>query len=129
MSTKMKLSEETSRKLDFLSYSLDLRRNIVCRIAIGYSLGNNSAPDTDCGDFNGYEFNKPTIISADESVVRAMIANHYGHAIDADHFFSTYVRAEITSGINSMYDLYSRINSPVEFMRHICKLDGESLDL
>lgn len=118
MSSKLKLSQAATEQLTQLSKALDLRRNIVCRIAIGISL-NISNPPEDVLDVSGQEFNQSTIVGVDEPVLTAMIANQYQCRIDPDKFFSTYIRLELIRGLNVMSRLYSKLNSPTDFMRAI----------
>ena len=57
MSKKLKLSNEKSDQLSYLSNRLDIRRNIVCRMAIGRSLAmKNSIKDFKTEDNSGFEF-------------------------------------------------------------------------
>ena len=114
----MKLSQVATQELDQLSKVLNLRRNIVCRIALGMSLS-ESEPPAEEPDVTGQEFNQSTIIGTDEPILTAMIANQYGMRIDSDKFFSTYVRLEINRGLSMMSKKYATINSPSEFMKSI----------
>ena len=124
MSSKLKLSQIATQQLDALSKALSLRRNIICRIAIGVSLNDPNPPDDET-DTSGQEFNQSTIIGTDEPVLVAMIANQYHCRINPDEFFSTYVRLEIIRGLNSMFKTYSTINSPTEYMKLISHNQGE----
>ena len=125
MSTKMKLSEAASRNLDEMANVLGLRRNVVCRIALGVSLGIEEPPAMDKSDNNGIEFNKPTILGTDEPVLTALVSQHFGARIDPEEFFSRYVRAEITRGLEVMVRDYRTINSPVEYFERLSGLKGE----
>lgn len=125
MSSKMKLPSESTQELDALSSSLRLRRNIICRMALGISLSDEEPPEIEELDSNGQEFNKPTILGTDEQVVYALVTQHFGQRIDPDEFFSTYVRAEIIRGLDILSSEYRRINSPVSFMRMLCGMEGE----
>ena len=118
MSSKLKLSQDATAQLDLLSKALNLRRNIVCRIAIGISL-NLPEPPSEESDSSGQEFNQSTIIGTDEPILTAMIANQYGKRIDPEKFFSTYIRLEIIRGLDIMAKRYAQLNSPTEFMREI----------
>ncbi len=119
MSSKLKLSKEATQQVEMLSKNLGLRRNIVCRIAIGVSL-NIAEPPQDNDDTSGQEFNQSTIVGIDEQILYAMIANQYGHRITPDDFFSKYVRLEIIRGLNIMTKIYSTTNSPTLFMQRMC---------
>ena len=118
MSSKLKLSQIATQQLDALSKALGLRRNIVCRIAIGMSLNIPEPPQGE-SDVSGQEFNQSTIVGTDEPIFTAMIANQYGMRIDPDKFFSTYIRLEIVRGLDLMTKKYTTLNSPTEFMKCI----------
>ena len=121
MSSKLKLSKVATQQVDALSKVLGLKRNIICRIALGMSV-NLENPPNDEKDTSGQEFNQSTIVGVDEMILTALIANQYKCRIDPDKFFSIYVRLEIVRGLDLMYKIYMRINSPTEFMKEICKL-------
>ena len=125
MSSKMKLSAKATRQLETLSANLDLRRNIVCRMALAVSLNERVAPSTDDADFSGQEFNKPTIMGTEEQLFYALITQHYGRRLSEEELFSKYVRAEIINGLEKMSNDYTRINSPVGYLKSLCKKDGE----
>lgn len=110
-----------------LSKNLNLRRNIVCRLALGTSLNHAEPPDSN-DDYSGIEFNQSTIIGTDETIITAMIANQYGFRISPDVFFSKYVRLEIIRGLDEMAQQYSRLNSPTAFMKSLYQSVGISLD-
>ncbi len=120
MSSKMKLSKATSDELDFLSSALSLRRNILCRMALGLSLNQENPPEIVVEDSLGQEFNKPTILGTDESIFSVLVLQHYGKRISEDDMFSKYMRAEISNGIHIMYGKYRRLNSQVQFFDAIC---------
>lgn len=127
MSDKLKLSTEATNKLENLSSRLNLRKNIVCRIAIGCSLSMKDPIEKCDEDSLGQEFNKTTIIGADEFAIVAMMANKLNRLIDMDDYFNVEIRAHIIRGLNYMDELYSHINSPVEFMERLCGLNGEDM--
>ena len=128
MASKMKLSVKATSDLDEMANNLDLRRNVICRIAIGVSLSKNDPPDLDDSDYGGVEFNKPTIVGTDEQILMALLTYHFNKKIDAEDFFSTYVRAEIIRGLSMMVSEYRKINSPIEYMEKLVGATGE-LDL
>jgi len=120
MSSKMKISQKTSEQLDYLADSLKIRRNIICRMAMAISLDQEEPPSIAFEDSSGQEFNKPTILGTDETLFAALVTQHYRKKIPDDEMFSTYMRAEITSGIGILYSLYRRVNSPVQFFETLC---------
>jgi len=120
MADKLKLSEKTSTKLDHLSARLELRRNIVCRLAIGRSFSMDKPVDIEVSnDSNGYEFNRTTIMGYDEFIFRAIATNIQGCALNEEIFFNKIIRNHIEQGIEKLFDDYERINSPVEFMKKL----------
>jgi len=117
MSNKLKLSEEKSSKLDFLSKKINLRRNIICRIAIGRSLiEKESVENYIHSDSQGYELNRSTIMGHQAELFRALINQHEGKKIGDFVYFSKFVRNHIERGILLLYEEFIRVNSPTEFL-------------
>lgn len=117
MPVKLKLSEETSKHLEYLSKRLGLRRNVVCRLAIGRSLTEKESVGTmNPKDSNGYEFNRYTLTGEYDSVFKALIVQHERKKMHDAEYFAKYLRNHIERGINMLYHEYERINSPVEFL-------------
>ena len=120
MADKLKISVETSAKLNHLSARLDLRRNIICRIAIGKSFSMNTKVDF-CvtGDSGGYEFNKTTIMGSEEFIFKAIASKIQGCTLSEDNFFNVIIRNHIERGVAQLFEEYEKINSPTEFMRKL----------
>ena len=123
MSSKLKLTRESTEQLDQLSSNLSLRRNIVCRLAISASLIDDVSPTIEMDDLSGQEFNKSTILGTDEQIFTVLITQHYGTRIPDEVFFSKYVRAEIINGLSKLSKLYRQTNSPVVFMKKLSQSD------
>lgn len=123
MSSKMKLPSEATQHLDYLSTHLNMKRFIICRMALGYSLGIDCPPDFD-DDCTGQEFNKSTILGNEETIINALVTSHFGKRIPSDELFSTYIRAEIIRGIGMLYREYVSVNSPTQLIEDICRRNG-----
>lgn len=124
MQNKLKLSKESSSKLDSLSQKLNLRRNIVCRLAIGRSLvDDSSVVEIGPSDNTGFEFNRYTLTGEHDNIYKLLIVQHEGKRIDDDSYFSIYLRNHIERGIEMLYDEYQRINSPTEFLLFLSSLN------
>ena len=120
MADKLKLSEETSTKLDHLSARLDLRRNIVCRMAIGKSFSIGTPVDKKITGISiGYEFNRTTIMGSDEYVIKAVATNIQKCVLNENVFFNIIIRNHIERGIEALFAEYERINSPTHFMKKL----------
>jgi DNA sulfur modification protein DndE len=120
MADKLKISVETSDKLNHLSARLDLRRNIICRIAIGKSFSMNTRVENGItGDSGGYEFNKTTIMGSEEFIFKAIASNLQGYPLYEDIFFNVIIRNHIERGMAKLFEEYERINSPAEFMKRL----------
>ena len=129
MPAKLKLSEEASKCLEYLSKRLGLRRNIVCRLAIGRSLAEKESVKTmDLKDSNGYEFNRYTLTGEYDSVFKALITQHEKKKLYDTEYFTKYLRNHIERGINLLYHEYERINSPVEFLVAL-SINGQKSDI
>lgn len=123
MQNKLKLSKDSSSKLDSLSQKLNLRRNIICRLAIGRSLVDTSSVfDIEPLDNNGFEFNRYTLTGEHDNFFKLLIVQHEGKKFDDDSYFSIYLRNHIERGIEILYDEYQKINSPTEFLLFLSRI-------
>jgi len=127
MTTRIKLSKEISIKLDYLSRKLNLRRNIICRIAIGRSLVQKESVGGYIHlDSQGYELNRITILGNQTELFRALINQHEGRRIGDFEYFSKYIRNHIERGISLLHEEYERVNSPTEFLLGLIDFDKEN---
>lgn len=127
MADKLKLSGAHAERLASLSNRLNLRRNVICRMAIGWSLAQNDpVPTTISTDMNGFEFNKPTVLGSDEYVFAAICAAQSNKPIDDSIFFNVVIKNHIERGLDGMFNQYQRINSPVEFMESMLTIRSKT---
>ncbi|WP_400209649.1 DndE family protein [Candidatus Methanarcanum hacksteinii] len=116
MADKLKLSNDSSDKLNFLSNRLNIKRNLVCRLAISVSVSQRKKVDTTINsDTDGYEFNKSTIFGPDEIYFKAVVCYVQQKAADSD-FFNIIIRNHIENGLDIMYNDYQKVNSPVGYL-------------
>lgn len=109
--------------MNFLSSRLDLKRNIICRIAISKSLSmNRPVPDSIQTDTDGYEFNKSTIYGPDELIFRSVGAYVQQEPAGPD-FFNIIIRNHLERGLERMMEEYERINSPVGYLSSLVQVD------
>lgn len=120
MADKLKLSEESTERLNYLSSNLRLRRNTLCRIALGLSLSLDDPPDVTPTDQNGAEFNRSTIMGTDDSTFLAMSSQQTGEEVDPENFFNITVKSHIIRGVELLFKTYEKINSPFEFFQILC---------
>lgn len=121
MADKLKLSTHSSDQLNYLSGRLNLKRNLICRIALSISLSKGApVPATIKTDSEGYEFNKPTILGPDETLFKALTCYVQNEPANND-FFNITVRNHIENGLEIMFSDYQKINSPVGFLSSYLK--------
>jgi DNA sulfur modification protein DndE len=127
MADKLKLSAQSSEKLVFLSNKLNLRRNVICRMAIGWSLAQKEPIETTISeDSNGFEFNKPTVLGSDEFIFASLSAVQNNMSIKDSIFFNVIIRNHIQRGLDGMYTIYQRTNSPVGFIEKMLSVEGQT---
>jgi len=125
MKNKLKISEEASKQLKFLSNKLDLRRNIICRIAVAESLNNKKLISSfEPMDSQGLEFNRYTLTGDQDLLFKSLIIQHEGRKIDEDDFFSVYFRNHIERGLDTLQKRYQKINSPVDFLLKLANTEN-----
>ena len=124
MPTKLKISKEMSEYLDYLSNKLGLRRNIVCRLAVGRSLDElNSIKDFKSKNSSGFEFNRYTLTGESDDIFKALIIQHERQNLTDDQYFLKFLRNHIERGIELLYEEYKRVNSPVDFLVMLADFD------
>jgi len=115
--SKLKLSKAASDKVDFLSNRLDIRRNIVCRLAVGRSLREpKSVRSFKPANDEGREFNRYTLTGDFDPIFKALIVQHEAKKVNDREYFSTFLRNHMEIGVNLLYKEYNMVNSPVEFL-------------
>ena len=88
MRNRLKISEKATKQLNHLSNRLDLRRNIICRIAVGKSLTlKGSVKDYKSGDSKGLEFNRVTLTGDQDLIFKTLIIQHEKQPIDEEIYF------------------------------------------
>lgn len=131
MSNRLKISKKASEQLDHLSNRLNLKRNIVCRLAIGRSLA-KKGPMKSIKPKNsaGYEFNRYTLTGEYDDIFKALVKQHERKKMNDREYFSTFLRNHIERGIRLLYTEFQRINSPIDFFAYLFKSDNkkEKLD-
>ena len=116
MLSRLKISKKASEQLDHISNRLDLRRNIICRLAIGRSLAEKkSVKNLRPKDSAGYEFNRYTLTGEYDLIFKALVNQHERKKMDDREYISTFLRNHIERGIQFLYIEYQRINSPIDF--------------
>jgi len=117
MVEKIKISNVATENLDFLSRKLDLRRNIICRLAVSKSLNiSNSILNFKIEDNNGREFNKYTLTGDKDIIYKALIMQHENKKIDEEEYVTIYLRNHIERGLSVMKKEYEKINSPTDYL-------------
>jgi len=118
----MKLSKNVSTQLESLSSKLDLRRNIICRMAIGESLIiRDSVKDYRPEDITGFEFNRYTLTGEYDLIFKALITQHEKKKINDRDYILIYLRNHIERGVKLLYKEYEKINSPIDFISYLLK--------
>lgn len=117
MPSKLKLSKEASDRLNYLSMRLSLKRNIICRIAIGRSLSEHASIEGLIPKDNlGFEFNRYTLTGEFDEVFRAIVCQHEGKNLDDDLYFTHFLRNHIERGMELIFIEFRKVNSPIEFL-------------
>jgi len=114
---RIRISTETSTKLNRLHNLLDLRNNILCRIAVAKSLTiDESVEYLNPIDSKGLEFNRPTLTGDQDDIFKALIIQHAKKSLDEEIYFTKYFRNHLERGVDQLYEEYQKVNSPVNFL-------------
>ena len=118
MGHKLKLSTKSTDYLEFISNKLDLKKFIICRMALSKAIaGDFKSEEYGASDSNGTEFNKSTLLGKHEYLYRALITQEEGRLISEEEFFPELTKKYIEFGLYSMHAEYGVINSPTEFLK------------
>ncbi len=127
MSSKLKLSLSASEQLDFLSKKLNLRRNTICRLAIGRSLKKKDRiKDIKFDDSLGYEFNRYTLTGEHDLIFKALVAQCEQSQVTDSEFFTKHLRNHIERGVAIMHGEYRITNSPSSFLIGLANNNDEA---
>lgn len=129
MADKLKTSKAAADRLNFLSTRLNLKRNVICRIAISISLA-EEAPVVAVleTDTEGFEFNKSTIYGPDELIFRSVGSYVQGEPAGPD-FFNVVIRNHLERGLELMEAQYEKVNSPVGYLSQFVMSSAEESDV
>lgn len=127
MNSKLKISKSNSDKLDDLSKRLYLRRNIVCRLAIGRSIAENNYDSSSFHDIkrdnDGYEFNLYTLTGEYDIYYKALIVQAHGKNISDENYSKKYLREHIERGLELLFKEYQRVGSRTTFFKKLAEND------
>jgi len=131
-SNKLQLSKLATKELDHLSARLDLRPNIVCRLAIGRSLSikvsikeyqRTKEEEIGADDVIPKEFNRFTLTGEEDALYKILVYQHEYNCnkvkISENQYYLGYFRLHLERGLDSLYFEYQRVNSPVQFLRSL----------
>lgn len=117
MVSKIKISKSASDSLKTLERRLNLKRNILCRLAVGLSLNSEtSVADYKVSDSTGYEFNRSTLTGDYDDIFLALIKQHEGKNLSDSEYMTKYLRNHIERGIAKLSRDYEKINSPIDYL-------------
>lgn len=123
MTNKLKISEKNSEKLDDLSKRLYIRRNIVCRLAIGRSIAEEDFEEdffnNEFQDSDGYEFNLYTLTGEYDKYYKALIVQAHGKNISDEDYSKKYLKEHIERGIALLFKEYQRVRSRTTFFKKL----------
>jgi len=131
-SNKLQLSKLATKELDHLSARLDLRANIVCRLAIGRSLSIKASvkgyqrmveEEKGTDDVIPKEFNRFTLTGEEDDLYKILIYQHEFECnkvkIPENQYYRGFFQLHMERGLDSLYYEYQRVNSPVRFLRSL----------
>ena len=103
---RLRVSEEVTVKLRTLKMRTGMTPNLLCRLALCYSLEDKTIPDPDHYDESGQEFNRYTLTGKWDLLFTALVKERckIDHLDYKDHFFPQY-RAHINRGVDLIYSI------------------------
>ena len=131
-SNKLQLSKLATKELDHLSARLDLRPNIICRLALGRSLSikvsvkdyqRTEEEEKGVEKVVPKEFNRFTLTGEEDIFYKILVYQHEYECnnvkIPENQYYHEYFRLHLERGLDSLHYEYQRVNSPVQFLRSL----------
>lgn len=108
--TRFKLSEEATNITEKIKLRTGLTPNILCRLALMYSINEPRIPDPTLYDNKGMEINRFTLLGDWDSLYIAILKERcLDDGLDVEKELFSQFRAHIHRGIKSMSNLFSSI--------------------
>lgn len=131
MGFRLKTSKKTQEIFEELSASSNLKPFALCKIAIAFSLKNESSIEGfEEKDSNGLEFQRATITGEFDSTYKAIIQVKLGRSITDDEYCPYYLKHHIDRGAELLHSQYKYSGGSLEkFLKFIIKeMKGCQLD-
>jgi DNA sulfur modification protein DndE len=120
---RIRISEAATKRLQILKGRTGLTPNLLCRLALAYSLNDPQVPPQ-VKDGAGQEFNKYTLFGEWEVLYLALVKERcHADGIDPESELSTQLHAHLERGI---VGVFSRVRH-VSDIRNLAPGQGEAL--
>lgn len=104
---RVRLSQTTSGRLDRVSKKLGIRKNLLCRVALLYSLEKGKIDNADIPETDGLEFNLSTLFGTFTGVFVDMINTVQSNS--SDETWTDYANIHIERGVNHLQSNVSNL--------------------
>lgn len=121
MNFRLKTSKYVADKLKQLQDVTNLTPNILARIAVALSLKNPDPISTEVPDSNGLEINRHTLTGGQDTVYKALVAQHTGREITDNEFFPTLFNAHLERGIRLLSNEYQHAGNSEKLIKNLVK--------
>ncbi len=103
---RLRISKDATHRLQMLKGKTGLTPNILCRIALIYSLNEPRIPDPSRYDNEGQEFNRSTLFGEWDPLYIAMMKMRLlEDGLDPEKEFLSQLTAHINRGVFSIYSI------------------------
>ena len=103
---RLRISKSATHRLQMLKGRTGLTPNILCRIALIYSLNQPRIPDPSRYDNDGQEFNRSTLFGEWDPLYIAMVKMRLiEDGLDPENDFTTQLAAHINRGVHSIFPI------------------------
>ena len=116
---KVKISEESTKKLSRLKGFTGLTPNILCRLGICLSLNDPTLPTFEIPDEDGMEFNRYTLTGEYDAYYIALLKERYNlDDIEISIDITKYFKAHLNRGVNLLYNRVKSISDIPALLPH-----------
>jgi len=116
--TRIRVSEDATNKLKLLKSRTGLTPNIICRIALCYSLEKENISSLIPSDENGQEFNRHTLTGNYDNYIISLVKQRCViEGIDPKKEFLFQFKAHLNNGILILHSRIKNLSDLADLMR------------
>lgn len=128
MGFRLKTSKKTKDIFDQLGSSSNLKPFALCKIAIAFSLNEESSIEDFNSDQFGLELQRSTVTGEYDTIYKCLIENNVQRHLTDDEYFPTFTKKHIDRGAHLLFEAYKYSGGALEkFLTNVLIKGGTSI--